>query len=188
MELTQALAILDRASREKASNYHMVVVSQQFEGSTKIEIEEPRIVSGGYLIRPDGFITVIEYQGLNGANGPFTEKVGGGLDLSYDGTLSAVAYVNGVTDEPVELPFGDKIGLGVMGSFEWVIARMSVLLQPGYHVIRKEVKGQTPPLYQRAGVKYHIFPNTFAGIYIKAYNFSVADYIEWTIGHRIKWK
>lgn len=115
-------------------------------------------------------------------------KVGGGLDLSYDGTLSAVAYVNGVTNEPVELPFSDKIGLGVMGSFEWVIARMSVLLQPGYHVIRKEVKGQTPPLYQRAGVKYHIFPNTFAGIYIKAYNFSVADYIEWTIGHRIKWK
>jgi len=33
-----------------------------------------------------------------------------------------------------------------------------------------------------------LIPSVFAGINIRAYDFSVADYIEWNIGYRIKWK
>jgi hypothetical protein len=42
--------------------------------------------------------------------------------------------------------------------------------------------------YQRIGLKYHIFENIFAGINVRAYDFSIADYIEWNIGYRIKWQ
>lgn len=114
-------------------------------------------------------------------------KFGGGLDINYDGTVDAqIDIIDGEIDQVIH-PLSDKLGIGIVGTFEWVIARMSIIAQPGYHILRKEIEGQTPPMYQRLGVKYHFLPNTFAGIYIKAYNFSVADYIEWTVGHRIKW-
>jgi hypothetical protein len=45
----------------------------------------------------------------------------------------------------------------------------------------------TPTFYQRVGVKYHFLKDTFWGINLRAYNFYESDFIEWTIGHRIKW-
>ena len=83
-----------------------------------------------------------------------------------------------------------------------------MVVQPGWYVYREEwsvPESPTPPTednpvgisiprrkpgpsYQRIGLKYHIFENVFTGINVRAYDFSIADYIEWNIGYRIKWQ
>ena len=40
--------------------------------------------------------------------------------------------------------------------------------------------------YQRVGIRYYLSKHLFAGIAIKATNFSKADYIEWSLGFRAK--
>ncbi|MCF6317837.1 MAG: hypothetical protein L3J83_00935, partial [Proteobacteria bacterium] len=42
--------------------------------------------------------------------------------------------------------------------------------------------------YQRLGIKYHVNKGLFFGINIRAYDFGIADYIEWNMGYRVKWR
>lgn len=114
-------------------------------------------------------------------------KFGAGADLNYDGTMDAQYDIQDGEVNQITHSFGEKLGVGVFASFEWVIGRLSVIAQPGYHVLRKEFEGQTPASYQRAGIKYHLWDDIFAGVNIRAYDFGVADYIEWTLGYRMKW-
>ena len=98
------------------------------------------------------------------------------VDISQDGKLALA-----------DVPFGDKISLGVFGSFELVAGRLSLVVQPGYTFLREEIEGQIPAFYQRAGVKYIFWKDLFLGINIRAHNFGVADYIEWNAGWAINW-
>ena len=116
-------------------------------------------------------------------------KFGIGGDISYNASYGAdTVMVEGV---PEKAPFEakDKITVGLFPSFELVLGRLSMIAQPGFYVYQKEVEGfETPTTYQRIGVKYHFWQNLVAGINIRAFNFSKADFIEWNIGYRIKWQ
>lgn len=112
-------------------------------------------------------------------------KFGGGIDIAFDESTDAQIEVgsNGEVT-PVPSSFQDKLKVGLLLSYEWVIDEMSIVLQPGYYIVRKEYEGQTPDAYQRLGVKYHFYENMYGGINIRAYNYSIADFIEWTVGYR----
>ena len=115
-------------------------------------------------------------------------KLGAGIDFNYDGAVEAdIDLFDGVWDE-TPLKTMEKMSIGILGSLEWVIGDLSVIVQPGFEVMRKEIQGRQPRFYQRLGLKYHIAPNTFMGINIRALNFSRARFIEWNLGYRIKWR
>lgn len=115
-------------------------------------------------------------------------KFGAGLDLAYDGSLMAEIDVNTEGDYTLnDVPFWDKTSLSVFASFELVAGKLSLIVQPGYTLIRYEFEGQKPAFYQRAGLRYFIWKELFLGINIRAHNFGVADYIEWNAGWRIPW-
>lgn len=58
----------------------------------------------------------------------------------------------------------------------------------GYYFIRTDFGDkQTPDLYQRLGVKYHIWDDIFMGLDVKFTELSRADYLEWSIGYKINW-
>jgi len=117
-----------------------------------------------------------------------TVKFGAGLDAAYDGSINAQIDISNNGELALaDVPFTDKISLSVFGSFELVAGRISLIVQPGYTFIRKEIEGQKPAFYQRAGVKYVIWKDLFLGINIKAHDFGIADYIEWNAGWAIKW-
>jgi hypothetical protein len=116
-------------------------------------------------------------------------KFGIGTDISYNTAYAAdTLMVNGV---PQKAPFdaADKILIGLYPSFELVLGRLSMIAQPGIYVYQKDVEGyESPSTYQRIGVKYHFWNHLVVGINIRAINFSVADFIEWNIGYRLKWQ
>ena len=140
-----------------------------------------------------------------GVNRQISHKVkfGAGIDVGLDGSYNSyIKYENKQTVEKMNAGNGNKFAFGAYGSFELVVNKLSVIIQPGWYIYREEWKipDSDPPLgtsyprrkpggsYQRIGLKYHVFENVFAGINVRAYDFSVADYIEWNIGYRIKWQ
>ena len=114
-------------------------------------------------------------------------KVGGGIDFMYSGVTDAMITVGpGGIIEPVDVPFNDKIQIGVFGIFEWVLKNMSVAIQPGWKVIRKEGGDDSENFYQHLQLRYHI-DDVILGVAIRATRFSKAEYIEWSAGYRLKW-
>lgn len=125
-------------------------------------------------------------------------KLGVGMDFGYDG-----AYNSFITLENQQIESqngeGTKLAIGIYPSFEWVIHRLSVIIQPGWYIYRAnpsipepteennvvEPRRTSSNSYQRIGFKYHILEDLFIGFNVRAYDFSVADYFEWNIGYRI---
>jgi len=117
----------------------------------------------------------------------YKSKIGAGFSLGYNGALNAqMAVENGELDE-VDLPFADHIELSVYPSYELVINRLSIIIQPGFYIYRKKTEELSPAFYQRIGVKYHVWRDYFFGVNLHAYQFHVSDFIEWNIGRRINW-
>lgn len=116
-------------------------------------------------------------------------KYGAGFDLSYDSEQNVE-----VTQRPGNAPLvsvsdqlSDKMMLGLFGTYEFCIDRLSIASYLGYKVLRKTNSDSGSGLYQKFGIKYHFKNNFYVGILVRAHNFTVADYIEWNVGYRIKW-
>lgn len=116
-------------------------------------------------------------------------KFGVGADISYNEGFGAdTIWSNSM---PVSAPFDrkDKILVGAYGSFELVLGRLSMIIQPGLYLYKKEVEwNNLPSAYQRIGIKYHLFNNLVVGVSIRTSYFSKAEFIEWNVGYRIKWR
>lgn len=81
-----------------------------------------------------------------------------------------------------KLGTADKLGLGIYLSFHYNVNNFAVLVEPGYAIRQKH--GYAPKFYQRLGLRYYAFKGMFAQLALRAYNYHVADYIEWGIGYR----
>jgi hypothetical protein len=102
-----------------------------------------------------------------------------------------LGYVNSsITSENGRLlanpaSFNEGLQISIYPSYELVMDKASLVVQPGFYVYRARYPERTPFNYQRIGFKYH-FTNDFSvGLYMRAHYWSIADFIEWTIGYRI---
>lgn len=112
-------------------------------------------------------------------------KVAAGIDVAYDESVKRlVDLADGERDDAPAVDFGDHLSLSGFAGYEHVAGRGSLLLQLGYTFLRKDVKGQVPKFYQRLGLKYHVFRNTFLGINVRFQEFSRANNLEFTLGQR----
>jgi len=115
----------------------------------------------------------------------FKSKIGFGITVSYDGSVNAQIAVDQNELDPVDNPFLDMVQLSIYPSYELVINRLSLVLQPAFYIYRKEFANQSPAFFQRIGLKYYVSDNLYMGVILRDYAFHVSDYIEWTIGYRI---
>lgn len=117
-------------------------------------------------------------------------KAGIGLDVTYDEWLGSDIKVtaNGHAEKLLSKAASDRFSLGLYGSHEFCISRLSIVTQLGVYLWRKDLPNKKPALYQRAGLKYHFKNDLFVGINIFAHNLSQADFIEWNVGYRIPWR
>ncbi len=115
-------------------------------------------------------------------------KFGAGFDISYNEAYGATAKIVVGIPQKASWQFKDKILFGVYPSFELVINKVSLILQPGFYLYRPKanVSIETPSSYQRIGLKYHFSDHWLAGLNVRAFNFSKADFIEFNVGYRIK--
>ncbi|WP_439182319.1 acyloxyacyl hydrolase [Carboxylicivirga taeanensis] len=118
-------------------------------------------------------------------------KFGVGLDLTYDekANVKITNPADGSLAPTVE--FADKtyekLMLGIYGTYEFTIDRLSVASYMGFLALRKKDEHSNPLMYQKFGLKYHFKNDMYVGLLVRAHNFSVAEVIEWNIGYRIKW-
>ena len=126
-----------------------------------------------------GFNTLINHQITH------KSKIGIGLTLGYDGSYNSTIIVKNGQLEPTEGFRGNRVTLSIFPSYELVINRLSVLLQPGFYLFRKAAVNNSPIFFQRLGLHYMITDHLLGGINIRAYNYHVSDYIEWTLGYRL---
>lgn len=117
----------------------------------------------------------------------YKSKIGFGFTMEYNGSQNSQIIVEGGNLDVLDQRFERYLALSIYPSYELVIDRLSVVIQPGFYLYRKKSADMTPGYYQRIGVKYHFMKNTFLGINLRAYNFYQSDFIEWTIGHRLCW-
>ena len=109
------------------------------------------------------------------------------MTMEFNGSQNSQIVVNGTSLEKSNLPFDRHLALSIYPSYELVVNKLSLIIQPGIYLFRMNTANMTPIMYQRIGVKYHFLKNTFAGINLRAYNYYESDFIEWTFGHRICW-
>ena len=107
------------------------------------------------------------------------------MTVSYDGSADAQAAVEKNELETVNGPLRDKIQLSIYPSYELVMNKVSLILQPAFYLYRKKTKNQSPDFHQRIGLKYNISDYLFVGITLRDYSFHVSDFIEWNLGFRI---
>lgn len=117
----------------------------------------------------------------------YKSKIGLGFTMEYNGSQNSQIIVEGRNLDKLDQRFERYLALSIYPSYELVIDRLSVVIQPGFYLFRKKSADMTPIYYQRIGVKYHFMKNTFLEISLRAYNFYQSDFIEWTIGHRLCW-
>ena len=126
-----------------------------------------------------GFTTVINRQ-IN-----YKSKLGIGMSLSYDGSYNSTVFVDKGELEPTEGFHDNKLSLSIFPSYELVINKLSVVVQPGFYVLRKHSANKEPLTYQRLGLQYQTGSKLFAGMSLRAYKYHVSDFIEWTIGYHL---
>lgn len=134
------------------------------------------------------FFPVFGISGTFNRQVSYKSKIGFGATLSYNGAVNAQAAVKNNELDPVDGKFSNKILLSIYPSYELVINKVSVILQPAFYIYRKKLINQSPVFHQRIGLKYHITDHIFIGITLVDYQFHVSDFIEWNIGYRLKWK
>jgi hypothetical protein len=118
----------------------------------------------------------------------YKSKIGVGMTVSYNGSVNAQVAVENNELDANDRPLGDKLQLSIHPSYELVINRISIILQPAFYLYRKKLKNQSSFFHQRIGLKYHITDSFFAGLTLRSYDFRVSDFIEWNVGYRIKWR
>ena len=113
-------------------------------------------------------------------------KFGFGVMADYLGYVnSSISSGNGkLVSHPAS--FSDGFEISIYPSYELVMNRASLVLQPGFYIYRANYPERTPFNYQRIGLKYHITNDISMGMYMRAHYWSIADFIEWTIGYRIR--
>jgi hypothetical protein len=139
-----------------------------------------------------------KYEGVNyyifGISGLYNKQIsykskfGIGLSVSYNGSLDAKVSIENNELEAEDSPFMEKLQMSIYPSYELVIHKLSVSLQPAFYLYRKTIDDQTPVFHQRLGVKYHFTNQFYASVVLRAYSFYISDFVEWHVGYRIKWQ
>lgn len=115
-------------------------------------------------------------------------KIGIGFDIFYDGSHQTQTAIDEGKPEVENGLFEDNIHISVFPSYELIVNKVSIIIQPGFYIYRKNIENQSPVFYQRVGLKYNFYKNFYVGLNLRAYQYHISDFVEWNIGYRFDWK
>ncbi|MBN1182685.1 MAG: acyloxyacyl hydrolase [Bacteroidales bacterium] len=114
----------------------------------------------------------------------YLSRIGLGVTFGYNGSYNSPLVVENAKLVVKESRYSKKLELSVYPSYELLMNKFAVVMQPGIYIYRVDFETITPVFYQRIGLKYTITQQLFTGFNLRAYEFSNADFIEWNIGWR----
>jgi hypothetical protein len=117
----------------------------------------------------------------------FKNNIGLGVEVSYNpvvGRTRNEAHNPGAKDT---LSYLDRVNASLFLAYEYKINNVSIALEPGYYVYRYK-STYFSRLYERIGMRYRINDNYYCQFFLRAYNFTIADFIELGFGYRIRSK
>ena len=114
----------------------------------------------------------------------YLSRVGFGTTFEYNGSYNSPMVVEDTKLVVKESRYSKKLALSIYPSYELLMNKFAVVLQPGIYINRVDFETITPIFYQRIGLKYHVTQRLFTAFNLRAYDFSVADFIEWNVGWR----
>ncbi len=114
-------------------------------------------------------------------------KFGVGLGFVYDSFKGSHIVVEDgkLLIEP--LPMSYALRVSIYPSYELVIGPFSLLFQPALYVYRKRYLYELPAFYQRIGFKYTLAHHVTFGFNLRAYDFQISEFIEWSVGYQLNW-
>ena len=108
-------------------------------------------------------------------------KYGAGLDIGIDQNRNIAVDGNIVQFGTTKQQLFSAVS--VIGQFR--ANRLAVQAGIGYELLNNGKFHFSNDFHQRLGLRFYLHKHLFAGIAIKANNFSTADYIEWSVGYSI---
>ena len=114
----------------------------------------------------------------------YLSRVGFGTAFEYNGSYNSPMVVENTRLVVKESTYSKKLALSIYPSYELLFNKFAVVLQPGIYIHRVDFEMITPVFYQRIGLKYLVTSRIFTGFNLRAYSFSVADFVEWNMGWR----
>jgi hypothetical protein len=115
----------------------------------------------------------------------YKSKFGIGLMADYWGFANSSITVEDGKLIPNAGSVRDGLELSIFPSYELILNKLSVVLQNGFYLYRTKYPFRTPVSYQRVGLKYCVLKDISFGVNLRIHSYSIADYIEWTIGYRL---
>ena len=112
-------------------------------------------------------------------------KVGIGLDYTIDPSDNAHGLIAGDLTATYFPEFKEQSKLAVTLSYELAIGKLSLIIQPSFYFYRTK-HDPTPLFYQRIGTRYDVWKGLYTGASLRAVNFGQADWIEFSIGYKVK--
>lgn len=114
---------------------------------------------------------------------------GAGVDLVSDESRKVELKLDSGEAAEVEVGGFDQYRLGLYGAYEYVVRNFAIIGHIGYTVYQKEPTAyatRIPRLYQRVGARYTFSNDWLIGLSVRVSEFSTAQHLEWTVGHRFK--
>ena len=116
----------------------------------------------------------------------YKSRIGIGFTFGYDGESNSTVWLISGRLKTNDAFRTDRLTLSAFASYELVVGHLSMVLQPGFYIIQKQIPKTKPTVFERIGLKYQFDNNIFTGISVRAMDLHVADFIEWSVGYRFK--
>lgn len=112
-------------------------------------------------------------------------SLGVGIGVGYDQYVGTSYRVFSRKPYFYEINHADRLNFSAYISYEYRIHRLGIVLEPGIYLYKNKLD-ESRPLFQRVGLRYYMKNSCFFGANLRAAQFSVAQYIEWTFGYAIE--
>lgn len=110
---------------------------------------------------------------------------GMGVGVTYDEHYNHAMYVQDSTLMDKRRFSNNEVLLSIIPSYRLMIDKLYVNIGAGYYVNKKSREYDKSKFFQRIGLHYQFTDRLFASFAINAYDFHVANYLEWKIGYTL---
>ena len=118
-------------------------------------------------------------------------SLGFGLDVGYfEMTGKSTKIKDGVIIVNDQAGFWERLNAALFLAYEYRIRRFAMTFEPSIYLYKYKIDARDPisdvPLiFQRIGIRWQFFDHCFVGLKLRAYNISVAHFLEWSVGIKL---